>query len=289
MADFLELDLQLFDDGATDGGESAETAEVAEPQQAEKDPVAEGEETKPKSFDELINGEYKKDFDSKVKEIVQKRFKNAKDSEAKLKAYEPFLEILNKKYGIDGNQDTKSYAKAMADAIDLDFADLTKEAEEKGVPIDVLREMRKLERQNKVLEEQDRQRQEEEAQKEWFNKRYAESEQFKNKRPDFDFIKEMENPEFLALIQNPYITVEGAYNAVHHDDEMKTAMQYAADKVEEGISKKIASRKSRPAENGVSSNASAVTSVDVSRLTNAEIDEINRRVARGEKITFATK
>ena len=213
MADFLELDLQLFDDGATDGGESAETAEVAEPQQAEKDPVAEGEETKPKSFDELINGEYKKDFDSKVKEIVQKRFKNAKDSEAKLKAYEPFLEILNKKY---------------------------------------------------------RQRQEEEAQKEWFNKRYAESEQFKNKRPDFDFVKEMENPEFLALIQNPYITVEGAYNAVHHDDEMKNAMQYAADKVEEGISKKIASRKSRPAENGVSSNASAVTSVDVNRLTNAK-------------------
>lgn len=283
MADYLKLDLRLFD-GTADGGDSAEAAEVAEPQTAE-DPVAEG--ATPKTFDDLINGEYKKDFDNKVKEIVQKRFKNAKDSEATLKAYEPFLDILNRKYGIDKNQDAKAYAKAMGEAIDLDFSDLAQEAEEKGMSLETLREMRKLERQNKVLEEQDRQRQEEEAQREWFNKRFAESETFKSKRPDFDFVKEMENQEFMALLQNPYITVEGAYNAVHHDDEMKHAMQFAADKVEEGIAKKIAARKARPAENGVSSNASAVTSVDVNRLTNAEIDDIKRRVARGEKVTFA--
>lgn len=289
MAEILKLDLRLFDDGAVSGGESAENnAEVAEPQQAEEVPVA-GEENKPKSFDDLISGEYKKDFDNKVKEIVQKRFKNVKDNETVLKDYEPFLELLNKKYGIDKNQDSKAYARKMAEAIDLDTAELQQEAEEKGMSIEALRDFRKLERENKQLAEETKRAAEEEKQREWFNKRFTEGERFKGKRPDFDFAREMENPEFLALIQNPYITVEGAYNAVHHDDEMKNAMQYTADKVEEGISKKIASRKARPSENGVSSNASAVTSVDVSRLTNTEIDEINRRVARGEKISFATK
>lgn len=289
MAEILDLDLRLFDDGAVSGGESAENnAEVAEPQQAEESPVA-GEENKPKSFDDLISGEYKKDFDSKVKEIVQKRLKNVKDNETVLKDYEPFLDLLNKKYGIDKNQDSKAYAQKMAEAIDLDTAELQQEAEEKGMSIEALRDFRKLERENKQLAEETKRAAEEEKQREWFNKRFSEGEIFKGKRPDFDFVKEIENPEFLALIQNPYITVEGAYNAVHHDDEMKSAMQYTADKVEEGISKKIASRKARPAENGVSSNASAVTSVDVSRLTNNEIDEINRRVARGEKISFATK
>ena len=104
--------------------------------------------------------------------------------------------------------------------------------------------------------------------------------------PGFDLNTELRNKDFFDIMRVPNMSVRTAYEIVHKDEIMPAAMQYTAKRVEENLAKKMAARQSRPAENGVSSNSPSLTKTDVTKLTRADRDEINRRVARGEKITF---
>jgi hypothetical protein len=63
-------------------------------------------------------------------------------------------------------------------------------------------------------------------------------------------------------------------------------MQYTAQAVERKITNKVIANGARPTENGISSQSATVTKSDVSLLTKADRQEIARRVARGEKISF---
>ena len=56
--------------------------------------------------------------------------------------------------------------------------------------------------------------------------------------------------------------------------------------VEQKLTNKIIAQGQRPTENGISSQSATVVKSDVSQLTKADRDEIRRRVARGEKISF---
>ena len=96
---------------------------------------------------------------------------------------------------------------------------------------------------------------------------------------------ELQNPEFVNLITNN-VDVKTAYEVLHRDEIIPAAMQFAAQAVEQNIAKKIAANGVRPSENGMGSQASAVVKSDVSKLTKMDIDEVARRVARGERVTF---
>ena len=52
-----------------------------------------------KSFEELIKGEYKKDFDERVQNIINQRFKDHKSLQEKLEKLGPLEEFLTKRYG----------------------------------------------------------------------------------------------------------------------------------------------------------------------------------------------
>ena len=55
------------------------------------------------SFDELIRGKYKQDFDARVQAIVQDRLKNSKKSDETLSKLQPVLPMLGSQYGIDAS------------------------------------------------------------------------------------------------------------------------------------------------------------------------------------------
>ena len=64
------------------------------------------------------------------------------------------------------------------------------------------------------------------------------------------------------------------------------AMAATADNVGKAIAKSVASRAKRPTEGAVSSQPSVEVKSDVSKLTKADREEIARRAARGEVISF---
>jgi uncharacterized protein YajQ (UPF0234 family) len=228
-----------------------------------------------------FKNEYKDLYDADVQGILTKRLAKTKGDSERLAALSPTLETLGKKYGVDPTD-----IDALNKAIEEDDAYYEEEALEKGITVDQLKEIRKMEKENAELRKQ---MQEEKIRKnadqlyaKWMN----ESEALKKIYPSFDLKSEMQNPKFMDLLKVPTIDVKTAYEAVHLGEIMPAAMQFTAKTVEQKIANKIAANGARPTENGISSQSASVTKSDVSQLTKADRQEVIRRVARGDKISF---
>ena len=307
------LDLQLFAEGAGggDGGTGATgatgasaTAAVSQTKGVKSNPLADvqygiqptsqtAEGTSPAAkvvenptedrnakFEALIKGEYKDLYDARVSDTVQKRLKSSKETVERYEALAPTLEALGKKYGVDPTD-----IKALNKAIEEDDSYYEEEALEKGITVEQLKEIRKMEKENAELKKQ----MEEQNRKDNANKIYSQwmeqAESTKQIYPSFDLRGEMQNPKFVDLLKSN-IDVRTAYEVIHKDDIIAGAMQFTAKKVEQNITNKIIANGARPSENGNSSQGASVTKSDVSALTKADRAEIARRVARGEKISF---
>lgn len=103
--------------------------------------------------------------------------------------------------------------------------------------------------------------------------------------PAFDMATELRDPLFARLVQSN-VDIRTAYEVRHSHEILPAAMEYAARTAEAALAKKIAAGGARPGENAVSVRAAAVGVGDVSKFSRADIDDIARRVARGERITF---
>lgn len=231
-------------------------------------------------FEKLIKGEYKDLYDARMQDTIQKRLKSTKETVDKYNSLTPTLELLAKKYGVDAND-----VEALNKAIEQDDTYYEEEALEKGVTVEQLKEIKKMEKENAELK---RQMQEKNA-KEQGAKLYAQwmeqADKAKTIYPSFDLRAEMNNPKFLDLLK-ANIDVRTAYEVIHKDDIIPAAMQFTAKTVEQKLTNKIIANGARPTENGISSQSSAVVKSDVSQLSKADRAEIIRRVQRGEKIRF---
>ena len=231
-------------------------------------------------FDRLMKGEYKDLFDAWAQDTIQKRLKSSKETVDKYNALTPTLEMLAKKYGVDAN-DIQSLNKAIQE----DDSYYEEEALEKGISVQQLKEVKKMERENAALKAQMQEAQRQENGKKLYAAWMQQADATKQVYPSFNLKAEMNNPKFLDLLRSN-IDVRTAYEVLHKDEIIQGAMHFTAQAVESKLSKKIASNGARPSENGMSSQSAAVVKSDVSQLSKADRAEIIRRVQRGEKIRF---
>ena len=309
---FLKLNLQLFADGAGTGAEGAtgatETAAVSQKGvksnplanvkygiQPEDDAQTTDVQTKitdadgvtaqtvdrNAEFEKLIKGEYKDLYDARVQDTVQKRLKGTKATVDKYNSLTPMFEKLSAKYGVDATD-----VEALMKAIDEDDSFYEQEALERGISVDEVKRINKIERENAEFRKQMKeQREKENADKtvaEWIKQ----SEQVKAVYPTFNLEAELQNPKFIDVLRIPGVDVKTAFELIHKDEIIGSAMQFAVKNTEKKLTDKIIANGARPSENGISSQSASVTKSDVSKLTNADIDEVKRQVARGRKITF---
>ena len=257
--------------------ENAEDAQVADAQNTAGQVSAEERAAK---FEALIKGEYKDLYDAKMQDTIQKRLKGTKDTVDKYNALAPTLETLAKKYGVDPTD-----IEALNHAIDEDNTFFEDEALEKGISVEQLKEIRKIERENADLKKQMR----EQSVRENADRIYAgwleQSNALKQVYPNFDLDAEIKNPRFVDLLKNN-VDVRTAYEVLHKDDIIRGAMQFTADTVQTKLANNIIAGRNRPSENGIGQTSPAVVKNDVSQLSRADREEIIRRVARGEKIRF---
>lgn len=231
-------------------------------------------------FERLIKGEYKDLYDAKVNETVRRRHEKVKETVDKYNALMPTLELLAKKYGVSADD-----AEALGRAVEEDSSYYEEEAMQKGVTVEELKRVKKIERENAELR---RFKQEQQA-REQSAKLYADwMDQAKNIKtvyPSFDLDAEMKNPEFVRILRAG-IDMKTAFEVLHKDEIIPVVMQYTARAVEEKIANRVMAGDVRPSENGMSAQSAAITKSDVEKLTKADIKEIQRRVARGERISF---
>ena len=307
---FLMLDLQLFNDGgAGDGGTGAEgakgdTAAAALPQTkgAKANPLADvkygiqddgnvpaaegqAKETaapnREAAFEALIKGEYKDLYDARIQDTIQKRLKGSKETVDRYNALTPTLELLANKYGVKDFNDIEALNKAIND----DDTYFEEEALEKGITVEQLKEIKKMERENAELRRQMQEQQTQEKADRLYASWMQQADDAKRVYPSFDLGREMANPRFVDLLKSN-VDVRTAYEVLHKDEIIPAAMQFTAQQVEQKLVNKIAAGGARPSENGMNSQSAAVVKSDVSQLSKADRQEIIRRVQRGEKIRF---
>lgn len=285
---YLKLDLQMFGEGGAsgDGGPAAGDANgssdtgslenVVYGKQADDRPE-QNTESKRAAFENLIKTEYKKEFNERAERMIKSRL--ADDRKTQAAKQQPLTNLLAQKYGVDVKSETLT--DDLMRAIEEDRSFWERGAMERGLTVDQYKQMQRLEMENAEFRELAEQKQRENH----VNQLMEEAEALKEVYPGFDFDAEMENPDLMALLR-VNIPLRTAFEVIHKDEIMEGAMRYTAQTVQAKTINDIKSRGLRPSENGTRSAASATYKQNVADLTNADIDEILRRVSKGEKISF---
>ena len=233
--------------------------------------LGEGTEESYHSFKERFKNEYQAD----LQRVIDKRFKNAKKVEAerdalraKSEQFEPLMHALYEKYGTEAPeelinrvlQETHPHGEAAGQKAEKGAAD------NNTATAPDAEESERLQAQ--IVEH-------------W----QAEADALKDLYPAFSLEEEIENDRFSTALQSG-MSVRDAYQYAHFDEILSGVIQYTAQGVKNSMQAARAVRSARPAENGTRSGAAAVVKSDVSKLSKADIEEINQRVLRGERIIF---
>ena len=318
------VDLQLFAEGGGDGaaaaggdgaapaaaekaasapaqgkGREAAAAEVdemlspAEEPGAEED-AAEGEkqdgaanksgtdpEAHRKAFGELMRGEYNREFGEMIVQATQKAYDSILNEQGPVGR---ILNALGQKYGTAPG-DYEALAAAVEGGVVKDDAYYEDMAMRKGISVQLAKEMDALESENAKHRAAEQQRAEaakmEAIQQEWD----AAAERIRAEDPGFDIKTALADPDFAQMLKLG-VKMEDAYKARYFDDIMARRTTQTAKTVEKGVEARIRQRGARPSENGTNPGGAAVLKTDVSKLTPAQCEELERRAMRGQIITF---
>ena len=285
----VALNLQLFAEGGAsgtgEGGQTGETGTAAVSQTGDnaQDPGVQQTDAngdRSAAYEAFIK-EHKDLDDARIQSIVQKRLKNTKETVERYESLAPTLDMLARKYGVDSTD-----IAALNKAIEDDDSYYEEEAMEKGISVEQLKEIRKMEKENAELKKQMQERESQEKASQLYASWMQQAEQLKSIYPSFDLETELKNPKFMDLLRVPAIDVRTAYEVIHKDDIIHGAMQFTAKTVEKKLTDKVMANGARPMENGTSSQSASLTKSDVSQLSKADRADLIRRAARGEKIRF---
>ncbi len=222
-----------------------------------------GESTK-KSFDQLIEGEYRREYGEKVAAVVKNRLKNHAEVKQRLGDLTDMILEAGSSLGV-GSDDPRQIINALvcqkqeADS-NAEGADPTEEKEgEKRSELDGLTVQRVKEMVERVR-------------------------QAKEFYPEFDIAEELKDSEFATLLAVCHNDPKRAYEMKYHDRIITNAMHYAVTMTEQKLADNMAKRSARPCENAVSGNSAVMIAADPQSLTRQQRSDIKKRVRRGEKI-----
>jgi len=282
--------------GALGSEEKSELDEEAAENQNEvegKDGEEKGEgktkspEERRKAFGELLRGEYA----DLTEELMQNAVTEAARRLEASPAMKGLMQALQEKYGTDAN-DLVALTEAVRTGAVKDDAYYEKLAMEKGVSTRTARELDKLESQNKHLTEQQQMIQQMERQRVQ-QARIAElqagwdreAEQLKAQYPDFNMAEVLANPEVEKMMRSG-VSMTNAYRSAYFDHILKQQQAATARQVEQGVVNRMQQRNARPGENGTRPGGAVQTKIDVSHMSRKEMEEMEKRVMRGEVITL---
>lgn len=288
------FDLQLFADGAAAGASGATAGSdgasangsvngtTGDNTTAAGSDTAEGavQEQDRASLYAKFKEDYKEEYNADVQKLVRNRLHKANNYEKKT---QPLFSVLADKYGVDASD-----VDAIIKAVEADDSFYQEKALEAGMTVAEYKEKRKMQQELERYRAEDRQRRETAEKTESLNRLYAQAEEVKKVFPDFDLNKESQNPDFARLVSKG-VSCLAAYKAVHHDDIVAAAMATAVQKASDKLSASVAANASRPNENGMSSQSSAISTVDIKNLTKEQMADFKKRAAGGEKITLRDK
>ena len=197
--------------GQQSGQEAAAQAQVQ--QQPANVPDAQGQGTQEETFDSLIRGRYKQDFDSAVQKVVKQRVRGLNQYKGQAEAMAPIIDQLGALYGIDTSDPRKTDFAALAQRFSADERLYSAEAMEKGMSADALKKEYAGRAENTAMRRQLQEYQMREA----FAGIQADFARDVTARYGADFETEMQNPDFARLM-GAGVPPKTAYEVIHQQE-----------------------------------------------------------------------
>ena len=254
-------------------------AAPAQAQGAEGQPAAE-----PKSLDEewaeLRKGRFRDQYARDVQNAIQDRFRNQQSSADTLAKLQPMLSALAKKNGV-AEGDLEGLSKAILDDDSL----YEEEADAAGMTVERYKLMKQLEEENARLRQREQQEQQNMALQRHFQNLTQQAEQMKQTFPDFDLMKEMQDPNFRRLTRpESGLSLEAAYYALHHKELEPQVMAYGVQRAQQQISRTLQANAQRPMEGASQGRAPANVSISPRQMSREQRQALLERARRGEEV-----
>ena len=287
---FNYFDLQAFNEA----GENidASTGDVVAPQDtgAELSSESGGEIAQPPkepadAAQDSISKPYKvfasqEDYQQELQGVIGKRLGKYREMEGRMEKLTPALNTLMQYYDVKSEDEL---LKVIESTVSEEVA------ARRGISVDTLNQLNTLERTKAKLAQYERERQT----AAFKNAVATECENLRHSDPEIYGEVNAEaiiaSPAMLRLIAGG-LSVKQAYDALNADAiiqrKAESAARNASSETQKAVLGNIQARQSRPAENALSDGTPADMSIDVSKLTDEQLEEYSRRARRGETITF---
>ncbi|MBR1567093.1 MAG: hypothetical protein IJ649_10045, partial [Oscillospiraceae bacterium] len=184
-------------------------------------------------FEALIKGEYKDLYEQRVRDTIKSRLKGNEETVAKYNQLAPMLDLLAGKYGVDASD-----IAALSKAIEDDESFYEDEALERGLTVQQVKEIRKMQRENKELKAQMEQAQTKQQADALYAAWMQQAEGVKQVYPSFDLSAELQDEQFRALLRSN-VPLQTAFEVVHKDEILPAAMQYTAQQVTQKVANSV--------------------------------------------------
>ncbi len=269
-------------------GSESDPAEAEKHQEPAKEPKAEKTpEERRRAFGEMVQGEYGDVFQEMMQRAIDKATENIRQNPQVAR----LTQALANAYGVD-TDDMDGLIEAVENGRVKDEKYYEDLAQQRGVSVKTARELDKMESDLKrsntrnaqlqaMQQEATRQQRVSQIQAQW----EAQAAQLKTQYPDFELQEVLANEQVADLMRRG-VSLPDAYRAAYFDHIMQQATAQTAQKVEQGVAARIQQRASRPGENGTRPGGAVTTHVDVASMSRRQLEDLERRARRGEKITL---
>lgn len=269
-------------------GSESDPAEAEKHQEPAKEPKAEKTpEERRRAFGEMVQGEYSDVFQEMMQRAIDKATENIRQNQQVAR----LTQALANAYGVD-TDDMDGLIEAVENGRVKDEKYYEDLAQQRGVSVKTARELDKMESDLKrsntrnaqlqaMQQEATRQQRVSQIQAQW----EAQAAQLKTQYPDFELQEVLANEQVADLMRRG-VSLPDAYRAAYFDHIMQQATAQTAQKVEQGVAARIQQRAGRPGENGTRPGGAVTTHVDVASMSRRQLEDLERRARRGEKITL---
>lgn len=234
------------------------------------------------TFEDAINGRWKKEFGDRVQGIIQERFKGRQAQDQRYEKAMATLLSVAPMFGINAENADSLDLDQLSQAISDDDRMYEQEALEKGVPTSTLKHIKQLEAREKQRQQEERKSLEQEMLRKHIAGLRDQEAELKKEFPEFDLVTEAQNAAFARMTApGSGFTVRQAYMALHGDELLQRSQHQAVTETKRAVSQAIQAGAIRPTENGLAQGSGAPQR-DPHSYTREERAEIRRRVMAGE-------
>lgn len=213
--------------------------------------------------------ETQQDYQAEIDRIIGQRLGDTRELKNRAAEYDRLSGQLQELFGTDD-------VKAAMDIFTQQYAEAM--AAQQGTTPEAFLEHQELVSKARQLEQLQQQQTQQMQRQQRMSQIDGQVNAFKEKNPEFDMGKEVENTEFCRMIWEQGLSVEDAYYLTHKDALFKQAQT--------AVVNNIAANQTRIPENGAGKVQPTVNKINPDKLTFSDIDSILERVSNGEKIQF---